>query len=51
MNEEIKQLIEQRNQFYKLFIRSNKTLLYIGQFKAFQDELGFLIERSKNDYY
>ena len=33
------------------FIRSNKTLLYINQFKALQDELGFLIEKSKNNYY
>ena len=51
MNKEIKQLIEQKNQFYKLFTRSNKTLLYIDQFKASQDELGFLIEKSKNYYY
>ena len=29
MNKEIKQLIEQKNQFYKRFTRSNKTLLYI----------------------
>ena len=51
MNKEIKQLIEQKNQFYKPFIQSNKTLLYISQFKALQDELGFLIEKSKNNYY
>ena len=43
MNKEIKQLIEQKNQFYKQFIRSNETLLYINQFKALHDELGFLI--------
>ena len=47
INKEIKQIIEQKNQFYKRFIRSNKTLLYINQFKALQDELGFLIEKSK----
>ena len=46
-NKEIKQLIEQKNQFYKQFIQSNKTLLYINQFKTLQDELGFLIEKSK----
>ena len=51
MNKEIKQLIEQKNQFYKRFIRINKTLLYINQFKALQDELNFLIERSKNNYH
>ena len=50
-NKEIKQLIEQKNEFYKRFIRSNKTLLYINQFKALQDEIGFLIEKSKNYYY
>ena len=32
MNEEIQQLIEQKNQFYKRFIQSNETL--INQFKA-----------------
>ena len=48
LNKEIKQLIEQKNQFYKRFIRGNKTLLYINQCKALQDELGFLIEKSKN---
>ena len=46
-NKEIKQLIEHKNQFYKQFIQSNKTLLYINQFKTLQDELGFLIEKSK----
>ena len=51
INKEIKQLIEQNNQFYKRFTRSNKTLFYINQFKALQVELGFLIENSKNNYY
>ena len=51
MNKEIKQLIEQKHQFYKRFIRINNTLLYINQFKALQDELDFLIERSKNNYH
>ena len=32
MNEEIQQLIEQKNQFHKRFIQSNETL--INQFKA-----------------
>ena len=32
MNEEIQQLIKQKNQFYKRFIQSNETL--INQFKA-----------------
>ena len=50
-NKEIKQLIEKKNQFYKRFIRSNKTLLHIDQFKALQDELRFLIEKSRNNYY
>ena len=51
MNKETEQLIEQKNQFYKRLIRSNKTLLYINRFKALQDELGFLIEKSKHNYY
>ena len=51
INKEIKQLLEQKNQFYKRFIQSNKTLLYINQFKALQGKLGFLIEKSKNNYY
>ena len=44
MNEETQQLIEQKNQFYKRFIQSNKTL--INQFIALWDKLGFLIEIS-----
>ena len=51
MNKEMKQLIEKKPQFYKRLIRINKTLLYINHFKALQDELGFLIETSKNYYY
>ena len=51
INKEIKQLIEQKNQFYKRFIRSNKSLFYINQFKVLQDKEGFLIEKSKNSYY
>ena len=47
MNEEIKQLIEQKNQSYKRFIRSNKILLYINQFKALQDELSFWLRNQK----
>ena len=34
-----------------MFIRSNKTLLYINQFKSLQDELVFVIEKSKSNYY
>ena len=44
MNKEIKQLTEYKKQFYKRFIWSRKTLLYINHFKAFQDELGFWTE-------
>ena len=51
INKEIKQLLEQKNQFYKRFIQSNKTLLYINQFKVLQGKLGFLIEKSKNNQY
>ena len=47
INKEIKQLLEQKNQFYKQFVQSNKTLLYIIPFKKLQDELGFLIEKLK----
>ena len=49
INKEIKKLIEQKKQFYKQFIRSDKTLLYINQFKALYDKLGFLIEKSKSN--
>ena len=51
MEKEIKKVTEQKNQFYKRFIRGNKTLLYINHFKALQDELGFLTEKSRNYYY
>ena len=37
------QFIELKNEFYKRFIRSDKTLLYIDQFKMLQDELSFLM--------
>ena len=48
---EIKQFIEQKNQFHKRFIRSNKTLLCINQFRTFHEEIRFLIEKSTNNYY
>ena len=51
INKETKQLIEQKNQFYIRFIRNNKTLLYIREFKVLQDELRFLIEKLKNNYF
>ena len=51
INKEIQQLIEQKNQFYKRFMRSKKSLLNINQFKALQDKLSFLIEKSRNSYY
>ena len=50
IKKEMKQSFEQKNQFYKRFIRNNKSLLFINQFKAIQDELGSLIEKSKNYY-
>ena len=45
LNEQTKELIEQKSYFCKRFIRSNKSLLYINQFKASQDKLGFLIKK------
>ena len=48
---EIKQFIEQKNRFHKRIILSNKTLLCINQFRAFQEEISFLVEKSTNDYY
>ena len=48
---EIKQFIEQKNRFHKRIIWSNKTLLCINQFRAFQEEISFLVEKSTNDYY
>ena len=50
MNKEIKELIEQKNQFYIRFIRSNKALFYISQLKVLQDELDFLTEKSESYY-
>ena len=50
IKKEMKQSFEQKNQFYKRFIRNNKSLLFINQFKAIQDELGSLIQKSKNYY-
>ena len=50
IKKEMKQSFEQKNQFFKRFIRNNKSLLFINQFKAIQDELGSLIEKSKNYY-
>ena len=51
INKEIKQLIEQKNQFYKRFIRSKKSLVYINQFRALQDKLGLRDWEIKNSYY
>ena len=51
MNEQIKQLIKQKNQFYKRYIWSNKSFRHINRFKLLRDKLGFLVEKSKNNYY
>ena len=51
MNEQIKQLIKEKNQFYKRYIWSNKSFRHINQFKLLRDKLGFLVEKSKNNYY
>ena len=48
MNKEIKQLNRKTNFKNDSF---EVIKLYINQFESLQDELGFLIEKSKNKYY
>ena len=47
VNKNIKQLILEKNQAYKPYLRSNKSLQFLNQFQFLQKKLNFLIEESK----
>ena len=47
----IKQLILEKNQAYKSYLRSNKSLRFLNQFQFLQAKLNSLIEESKEKYY
>ena len=47
----MKQLILVKNQAYKSYLRSNKSLQFLNQFQFLQTKLNSLIEESKEKYY
>ena len=51
INKNIKQLILEKNQAYKSYLRSNKSLQFLNQFQFLQTKLNYLIEESKEKYY
>ena len=51
INEDIKQLILDKNHACKSYIRSDKSLQFLNQFQFLQTKLISLIEESKNQYY
>ena len=51
INKNIKQLIIEKNQAYKSYLRSNKSLQFINHFQFLQTKLNSLIEESKEKYY
>ena len=51
MNKDIKQLILDKNNAYKSYIRSDKSLQFFNHFKFLQTKLTSLIEESKNQCY
>ena len=51
INEDIKQLILDKNHAYKSYIRNDKSLQTFNQFQFLQTKLSSLIEISKNQYY
>ena len=52
INKDIKQLILDKNQAYKSYIRNDKTfILFFDQFQFLQTKSSSLIEESKNQYY
>ena len=51
INENIKQLILEKNQAYKSYLRSNKSLQFLNQFQFLQTKLNSLIEESKEKHY
>ena len=46
-----KQLILEKNQAYKSYLRSNKSLQFLNHFQFLQTKLNSLIEESKGKYY
>ena len=51
INEDIKQLILDKNDAYKSYIRNVKSLQFFNQFQFFQTKLSSLIKESKKQYY
>ena len=51
INKNIKQLILEKNQACESYLRSNKSLEFLNQFRFFQAKLNLLIEESKEKYY
>ena len=51
INKNIKQLILAKNQVYKSYLWSNKSLQFLNQFQFLQTKLNSLIEESKEKYY
>ena len=51
INKNIKQLILEKNQAYKSYLWSNKSLQFLNQFQFLQTKLNSLIEESKEKYY
>ena len=50
INKSIKQLILEKNQAYKSYLRINKSLQFLIQVQVLQTKLNFLIEESKGKY-
>ena len=50
INKSIKQLILEKNQAYKSYLRNNKSLQFLIQVQVHQTKLNFLIEESKGKY-
>ena len=51
INENNKQLILEKNQVYKPYLWSNKSLYFLNQFQFLQTKLNPLIEESKEKHY
>ena len=47
INKNIKQLILEKNQAYKAYFQSNKSLQFLNHFQSLQTKLNSLIEESK----
>ena len=51
INKNIKQLILEKNQAYKSYLRRDKSLQFLNQFQFLQTKSNSLIEESKEKYY